>query len=648
MRLPDTIETLRRLVAFDTVSSNSNVELIDWVANRLDDLGVRVFVQHGPEPGKANLFATVGPADLPGLMLSGHSDVVPVTGQDWSSDPFVLTERDGRLHGRGSADMKGFIACCLETLPRLAAAGLRTPVHLALSYDEETDMGGMRQLAAHLAAAPVRPAACIIGEPTMMQVVVANKGAAIYRCRIRGFSVHSSLRDRGVSAVEIGAEVVAFISALQRRLSAGLRHDGFEFPHTSVHAGMIRGGTAHNITARDCEVLFGAPCRGVRRLGRRPDPGALRTGAAAGDARGVPECGIAIDEVVDARRSTSAATCTSRARSCRCAATAPHRVSFGTEAGILQGGVQTVVCGPGDIQVAISPTNTSRSRSSGTASISSTASRAGCSAATFPGLSRRPAHDGRRPLSGGNTEHEPGGAARGPRRAPADRLRAAACARSTAPGRSRSRLRGVDWSLLRRFVVLLGASGSSKSTLLNILRLDVPTSGELNWRDHDLARADERELTRFRREHVGFVFQFYNLIASLTARENVALVTDLAQAPMRPEVALELVGLGARMDHFPAQLSGGEQQRVAIARAIAKRPDVLLCDEPTGALDYPTGKVVLDVIARINLELGTTAIVITHNAAIAGMADRVLRLADGRLVSDERNASRLNASELSW
>ena len=211
-------------------------------------------------------------------------------------------------------------------------------------------------------------------------------------------------------------------------------------------------------------------------------------------------------------------------------------------------------------------------------------------------------------------------------------------------------LRGVDLEIHGgEFVVLLGASGSGKSTLLNILGgLDTPTSGELRWRDHDLTRADERELTRFRREHVGFVFQFYNLIASLTARENVALVTDLAGQPMPPEQALSMVGLADRIDHFPAQLSGGEQQRVAIARAIAKRPEVLLCDEPTGALDYATGKVVLEVIARINAELGTTAIVITHNAAIAGMADRVLRLADGRLVSDERNAHKLTPSELSW
>jgi putative ABC transport system ATP-binding protein len=199
------------------------------------------------------------------------------------------------------------------------------------------------------------------------------------------------------------------------------------------------------------------------------------------------------------------------------------------------------------------------------------------------------------------------------------------------------------------FVVLLGPSGSGKSTLLNILGgLDTPTSGEAFWRDHNLATAGEAELTRYRREHVGFVFQFYNLIPSLTVRENVALVTDIATAPMNADDAIELVGLAARADHFPSQLSGGEQQRVAIARAIAKRPDVLLCDEPTGALDYPTGRIVLEAIARINAELGTTAVVITHNAAIAGMGDRVLRLADGRIASIGVNAHRITPAELAW
>ena len=211
-------------------------------------------------------------------------------------------------------------------------------------------------------------------------------------------------------------------------------------------------------------------------------------------------------------------------------------------------------------------------------------------------------------------------------------------------------LRALDIEIYQsEFIVLLGPSGSGKSTLLNILGgLDTPTSGEAFWRDHNLTAADERALTSYRRDHVGFVFQFYNLISSLTVRENVALVTEIAPDPMTPEEALQLVGLEQRMDHFPSQLSGGEQQRVAIARAIAKRPNVLLCDEPTGALDYETGKVVLEVIARINQELGTTAVVITHNASIAGMADRVMHLANGRIVAVEANPHKLTPAELSW
>lgn len=359
MSLQATIETMRRLVAFDTVSSNSNIELIDWVANRLADHGVRAVVQHADEPGKANLFATIGPMDRPGLMLSGHSDVVPVAGQDWSSDPFVLTERNGRLYGRGSADMKGFIACCVEMLPRFASAKLLTPVHIALSYNEETNMRGMRQLAAHLAQAPVKPAACIIGEPTLMQVVVANKGAAIYRLKVRGFSVHSSLRDQGVSAVEMAAEVIVFLNALQRELNGAERHDGFEFPHTSVHAGMIHGGTAHNITAKECNVTFE-----VRAL---PGVSAASIVARVRDhcdrvllpqMRAVsPECDIVIEEVLDGpgldeRGNVNLAQAIMPLCNCE----RPGRVSFGTEAGMLQEiGVPTIVCGPGEIRVAHQP-----------------------------------------------------------------------------------------------------------------------------------------------------------------------------------------------------------------------------------------------------------------------------------------------------
>jgi putative ABC transport system ATP-binding protein len=211
-------------------------------------------------------------------------------------------------------------------------------------------------------------------------------------------------------------------------------------------------------------------------------------------------------------------------------------------------------------------------------------------------------------------------------------------------------LRTIDLELREHeFVVLLGPSGSGKSTLLNILGgLDVATSGLVTYRDHNLTAANEQALTTYRREHVGFVFQFYNLIPSLTALENVTLVTEIASNPMAPEEALRMVGLEDRKDHFPSQMSGGEQQRVAIARAIAKRPDVLLCDEPTGALDYVTGKVVLEAIDRVNRELGTTTAVITHNAAIAAMADRVIRLADGRIASDERNTVRVGPEALQW
>jgi putative ABC transport system ATP-binding protein len=199
------------------------------------------------------------------------------------------------------------------------------------------------------------------------------------------------------------------------------------------------------------------------------------------------------------------------------------------------------------------------------------------------------------------------------------------------------------------FVGLIGPSGSGKSTLLNVLGgLDVPTTGVVRYREHDLAHADERALTTYRREHVGFVFQFYNLVPSLTARENVALAAEIAPHPVPAEEALARVGLSERLDHFPSQLSGGEQQRVAIARAIAKRPDVLLCDEPTGALDAATGRSVLQVLDRVNRELGTTVALITHNAAIGGMADRVVRMADGRIAREDRNARRAAPEEISW
>src|SRR5262245_41369776 len=211
-------------------------------------------------------------------------------------------------------------------------------------------------------------------------------------------------------------------------------------------------------------------------------------------------------------------------------------------------------------------------------------------------------------------------------------------------------LRGIDFDLFPgELVVLLGRSGSGKSTLLNILGgLDVPTSGDVVYQGRNLTQADEAELTAYRRTHVGFVLQFYDVILSLTARVYDSLVTEIVGAPTYPEQALMFVGVDHRLDHFPAQLSGGEQQRVAIARAIAKRPEVLLCDEPTGALDITTGVVVLAAIKRVNRDIGTATVVITHNAAIAGMADRVVRLADGRVVAVERNTYKTAVTELQW
>jgi putative ABC transport system ATP-binding protein len=211
-------------------------------------------------------------------------------------------------------------------------------------------------------------------------------------------------------------------------------------------------------------------------------------------------------------------------------------------------------------------------------------------------------------------------------------------------------LRGVNLTLHQsEFLVLLGPSGSGKSTLLNLLGgLDQPTSGRVLYRGQDLSRATEAELTRYRRHHVGFVFQFYNLIPSLTARENVALVTELVSDPFEPEEVLGLVGLGDRLNHFPAQLSGGEQQRVAIARAVAKRPDLLLCDEPTGALDCQTGKMVLAAIDTVNRELGTTTAIITHNAPIAAIADRIVVLGDGLIVRETRNQAKAPVEDIRW
>lgn len=358
--MPDPIEILDRLIRFDTVSSNSNVALIEWSANLLEDAGFKAQVQYSPDRQHANLLASTGPQDAAGLILSGHSDVVPVEGQPWTSDPFVLTHRDDRLVARGSADMKGFIACVLAQGKAFADRQLRQPIHVALTYNEETDMAGIQELNPLINQLETRPAACIIGEPTMMQVVVANKGAAIWQVDVRGFPVHSSLRDQGVSAVEIAAEMITFLNRLQTELNEGQRHDGFDFPFTSVHTGMIHGGNAHNITAQDCQFKFE-----IRALpGVSASDLLARLQAYADDTllpamRQVSEqCGIEITEIVNSPGLDDIGNKSlAQAMMPLCNCLSPGRVSFGTEAGwVTEGaGVPTIVCGPGDINVAHQP-----------------------------------------------------------------------------------------------------------------------------------------------------------------------------------------------------------------------------------------------------------------------------------------------------
>lgn len=355
----DPVKLLEKLVSFDTVSSNSNVALIEWAADLLDTAGFRTQVQRTDDNKYANLYASVGPEDVPGVILSGHSDVVPVEGQPWTTDPFKLTPQGDRLLARGSADMKGFIGCVLAQSPTFAAQTLKQPIHVALTHNEETDMSGMQQLKSLIEQTGAKPAACIIGEPTMMQVVVANKGAAIWRVKVRGHPVHSSLRDQGVSAVEIAAEMISFLNGMQLELNTAQRHDGFDFPFTSIHSGMIHGGMAHNITAQDCEFMFeiralpGVQANDIlAKLQTHCDQKLLPAMKAIS-----PDCAIQIKEVVNSPGLNDVGNKNlAQAIMPLCNCLEVTRVSFGTEAGwVTESGVPTVVCGPGDINVAHQP-----------------------------------------------------------------------------------------------------------------------------------------------------------------------------------------------------------------------------------------------------------------------------------------------------
>jgi len=348
-----------RIVGFDTTSRESNLQLIDWIANYLQTLGIESRLTHDESGRKANLYATLGPADRPGIMLSGHTDVVPVDGQDWSSDPWKVEERDGRLYGRGTCDMKSFLAVVLAHVPDFLARGLETPIHLAFSYDEEVGCIGVRRLIADVAQLPVRPACCIVGEPTGMQVVAAHKGKRSYICRVHGLEAHSSMAHIGVNAVEAAAEIVARLKAIARRFRDRGPYDAdFVPPYTTVHTGTIRGGTALNIVPKECVFDFEWRYLPVQ------DPDAILAEVEAFVASLLPEmravsptADIRIEErsqipgldmAADAEVTTLARTLSGGNR--------VGKVSFGTEAGLFQqAGIPTIVCGPGSIEQAHKP-----------------------------------------------------------------------------------------------------------------------------------------------------------------------------------------------------------------------------------------------------------------------------------------------------
>jgi acetylornithine deacetylase len=350
---------IERLVGFDTTSRESNLALIDFVRNYLDDHGVKSELVFDAERRKANLFATIGPDDRGGIMLSGHSDVVPVDGQDWASDPFAVAARDDRLYGRGTSDMKSFIAVALAAVPDFIAAGSRTPVHIALTYDEEVGCIGVRGLIERLRHAPIKPALCIIGEPTLMQPVVSHKGKRSLRCRVHGLESHSALSHEGVNAVEIASDIVAQIRRMaKRKRSEGPYDPGFSPPYTTIHTGTIAGGTALNIVPRECRFDFE-----IRHL-PVDDPETLKAELAHHADAILPEMhalsprtGIEFEEFnAIPALSTEADSEVVRLAQSLTGANSVGKVSFGTEGGLYQqAGIPTVICGPGSIEQAHRP-----------------------------------------------------------------------------------------------------------------------------------------------------------------------------------------------------------------------------------------------------------------------------------------------------
>lgn len=348
-------DMITRLVGFDTTSRGSNLALIDFVRDYLDGWGIASELVHDAERRKANLYATIGPDDRGGIMLSGHTDVVPVDDQPWDSDPFAVIEKDGRLYGRGTCDMKSFLAVALALVPEFKSRALRTPVHLALSYDEEVGCIGVRGLIAELAKRPIRPRGCIVGEPTEMRPVIAHKGKKSMRCHVHGLEAHSALTHEGVNAIEMAAEIVSYLRGMARRKQEqGPFDPDFSPPYTTIHTGTIRGGTALNIVPRDCEFDFEfrniaeddpeALFAEVRRYAETkllPEMHRVSTATGIAFEESNSTVGLAIsadDDVVRLAQSLSGAN-------------SVGKVSYATEAGLFQAAdIPTVICGPGSME----------------------------------------------------------------------------------------------------------------------------------------------------------------------------------------------------------------------------------------------------------------------------------------------------------
>lgn len=361
MPAPQSLEMISKLISYDTTSRNSNMELITYIQQYLDGLGVASTLVPNEDKSKASLYATVGPDDKPGVMLSGHTDVVPVDGQEWDSDPFNVIEKDARLYGRGTSDMKGFIALVLAKLPVFMERGLETPIHLAFSYDEEVGCVGVRPMIDMINGLPIKPRMAIIGEPTSMQVITGHKGKRSYRAKIRGFEAHSSLAPTGVNAIEYASRFISHLQTMARRLQAdGPFDELYDVQHTTVHTGVIRGGTALNIVPKDCEIEFE-----FRYIGG-DDPDTIEA-EIIHQAKEIlepemqavqPDTGIEIDchndmPGLDMGVDHEVVTFVKQL-----AGRNDHaKVAFGTEAGLFQnrGGIPCVVCGPGSIEQAHKP-----------------------------------------------------------------------------------------------------------------------------------------------------------------------------------------------------------------------------------------------------------------------------------------------------